>query len=744
MKSFFAESLKCFSLLAIFLSVVGCQSVYQIKEGDVVIENKRARLVIGADGSAKSLILKSSGEELLDTREGRGAFSITPDRPFVNELKLVFPNCETTYFADCVSREGDCLIIGFEHLDYKAKVKVVEKDDYFIFEFAGFDISGSALARMHTSGPQVKSVRFLDLPMKECENFGQWLNVVWDDKTASAVVALEPFAWIGNEKRYDARHLYAQAHKDVKLDGVRSALVVSEGKAFLDCMDVMEKAENLPLGVESRRRDSLNRSIYSTGDVCPENVDKHIAQAKKGGFKMMLVYYTAVCEGAKNDKGYGGIGEYEISKKYSKGYESLREMLAKIKAAGITPGLHVLHTFIGFKSGYFTPEVDPRVNIKRHFTLARPLKEGDSEIYVQEDPSLSPTKETTRILVFGGEAMKYEGYTTQRPYKFTGVKRGHLDTKVKSHARGLIGGVLDVCEYLAQSCYIDQNSDLQDEIAEKIARIYNCGFEFMYFDGSEGVNVPQGLHVPNAQYRVWKKFDKKPLFCEGAAKGHFGWHMQSGANAFDVFEPEEFKKMVVRWPLYEAPIMQKDFTRVNFGWWRIYAPGKVPWKTPVRYTIGTQMDMFEFATSRAAAYDCPATLQVGCDWSTVPRIDDLMEVIRRWEDVREKKWLTGEMKERLKSPTQEHHLYINDKGEYELHDIEMLETPEGAKNLRGFMFERSGKTIVACWHTCGEEDVEIPFAKERRFKLAGLKYIETDLSLNEVKSAWKVARFVAN
>jgi hypothetical protein len=127
-------------------------------------------------------------------------------------------------------------------LDYKAKVKVVEKDDYFIFEFAGFDISGSALARMHTSGPQVKSVRFLDLPMKECENFGQWLNVVWDDKTASAVVALEPFAWIGNEKRYDARHLYAETHKDVKLDGVRSALVVSEGKAFLDCMDVMEKA----------------------------------------------------------------------------------------------------------------------------------------------------------------------------------------------------------------------------------------------------------------------------------------------------------------------------------------------------------------------------------------------------------------------------------------------------------------------------------------------------------------------
>ena len=144
-------------------------------------------------------------------------------------------------------------------------------------------------------------------------------------------------------------------------------------------------------------------------------------------------------------------------------------------------------------------------------------------------------------------------------YKFTGVKRGHLETKVVPHAKGLIGGILDVCEYGAHSCYIDQNSDLQDEIAEKIARVYNCGFEFMYNDGSEGVNVPQGIHVPNSQYRIWKKMDKKAKFMEGAAKGHFGWHLQSGANAFDVFPPEIFKEMIVRWPQWEAPIMRKDF-----------------------------------------------------------------------------------------------------------------------------------------------------------------------------------------
>ena len=54
---------------------------------------------------------------------------------------------------------------------------------------------------------------------------------------------------------------------------------------------------------------------------------------------------------------------------------------------------------------------------------------------------------------------------------------------------------------------------------------------------------------------------------EGAAKAHFGWHMLSGSNAFDIFYPEEFKEKIDEYPAAEAPLMQRDFTRVHFGWW---------------------------------------------------------------------------------------------------------------------------------------------------------------------------------
>ena len=714
--------------------------------GDVVLENARARLVIGDDAVAKSLTVKANGEEMLDNRERLPLFSATQDRPFNNEVKLTFPNCETVFKANRVRRAGEFLYVGFELVSYEAKIRVTEADGYFLFELVDFELGERGSNGLVMTYPPVSRLRLVNLPLKSRANFGQWLNVAWDEKAAAAVVAAEPYCWTTGEMRGGARLLAAEARSDLEMRGTKAALVVSETDGFLDAMDAFERDLGLPRGVASRRSDVINRSIYWTTWISPKNVDEHIAQAKAGGFRLMLIYYSAVCRGAQGDPGYGGIGDYEPKEDYANGIDSLKEMLAKIKAAGITPGLHVLQTFIGFKTHYVTPVADPRLNLKCHFTLAKTLADGDTDLYVQENPFNAPTNTRSRVLKFAGELISYEGFTTERPYRFTGIRRGHLETRLAPHPRGEIGGVLDVCEYGARSCYIDQDTDLQDEIAEKIARIYDAGFEFMYCDGSEGVSAPQGIHVANAQYRVWRKLAKKPLFMEGAAKTHFGWHHQSGANAFDVFPPELFKEMIVRWPLYEAPIMRQDFSRLNFGWWGVYLPGeklrlRAEFKVRDITTVGVQPDMWEFGTSRAAAWDCPVTIQVVPEkLKKHPRMDDLLAVMRRWEDVRAKKWLTPAQKEALKSPTQEHHLYVNARGEYELHEIEMLPAPVQAKNARGFLFEREGRRMIACWHTCGEGTLSLTLDRAESVTLGGVRYFETGLSRDKARAAWAAAR----
>ena len=142
-----------------------------------------------------------------------------------------------------------------------------------------------------------------------------------------------------------------------------------------------------------------------------------------------------------------------------------------------------------------------------------------------------------RVLKVGTELISYEGYTTTHPYTFYGCERGIDKTTINAQPAGYMFGLLDVSEFGATSVYLDQYSSLQDEVADGIADLWDAGFEFFCFDGSEGVNPPFWYHVAGAQYRVFSKLQPEPIFAEGAAKTHFSWHMLTGGNAFDVFRP---------------------------------------------------------------------------------------------------------------------------------------------------------------------------------------------------------------
>ncbi|MBO7217675.1 MAG: hypothetical protein J6V50_03145, partial [Clostridia bacterium] len=252
---------------------------------------------------------------------------------------------------------------------------------------------------------------------------------------------------------------------------------------------------------------------------------------------------------------------------------------------------------------------------------------------------------------------------------------------------------------------------------------------------------PFEYHVPNAQYKVYKKFNNPPIFAEGAAKGHFSWHMMSGGNAFDIFPAETFKAMTAEHPLREAPMMAKNFTRVDFGWWR--------------YFPDAQPDLYEYATSKAASWDCPATLQARNDlFPQNPRNADVFEVIRRWEDVRAKRWLSDEQKKMLRDPDTEYILLINEEGEYEL--CPYFEVKNADENIKAFVFSRKNNSYAVCWHKTGSGRLSLPldaatltFESELGkadlpiekietnavIEISDRRYLKTDLSLSKLKEA---------
>lgn len=717
---------------------------------DVVVETTAFRLVMGDDATAKSLVMKATGEECLEAREGIPVFASTQTRPFNNEIRLVQQAKRTTYPANRVRRDGDRLVIGFETAPYEVVVRVGETPaGYATFqpvELLSNTTDEHQYYHWNMDVPPIDSFRLLQLPVRTRANFGDWLNVMWDDRACVGVFGGTPYMDVDNEKRWGFRKLTVESLRAYGVTNGIAVLAAAPSKdAFLDQVDAAEAALGLPRGVKSRRDSRLNASLYWTAELRPENLDETMAYMKKGGFRMLLVYHPALIKA----KSYATLPDYSWDNGWNE--ENFTAAVKKLHAAGISVGFHTLQTFIGMKSAYVTPEADHRLALVKHFTLARPLPadEAPCEVFVEENPVAAPMHPKCRILRFGTELLLYEGYTTTRPYKFTGVKRRHFGTYAKAHPLGEIGGVLGVSECAAISAYVDQDSSLQDEVAAKIAGIYRCGVDFLYFDGSEDANPPCTVNISLSQYKCVQACaatGRAPLFTEGCAKSHFGWHIQSGANAFDVFPPELFKAKIIEYPYAAAKRLAQDFTRVDFGWWRFGLPKadgpeqqEGLWNANSR-TVGTQADIWEYGTSKAAAFDCPSTSQMSLHaLRKHRRTGDVLETMRKWEDVRARKWLTPAQKEMLKDPKREFHLLDDGKGGYELVEWRQLAVAGGKWTaVRAFVYEHGGKRVVAYWHVADKAKLVLPNGLPT-LEAENMKTWESALPENEIAAVFAAA-----
>jgi hypothetical protein len=449
------------------------------------------------------------------------------------------------------------------------------------------------------------------------------------------------------------------------------------------------------------------------------------------------------------------VGHFEWRPEFPNGIEDVKGVVKKISDAGMIPGIHIHYNKTHKTDAYVTPKPDPRLNVRHTYTLAEPLDATATTITVEENPRTCTLEDERRFLKIQNELVEYERCSTQPPYQFLDCKRGALNTQVGTHEEGSQAGELDVDTWPIFVRFT-QNTSIQAEVAERLGKIYReAGFKFTYFDGAEDTPVPFWYTVSRSQWLVWQKLDPKPLFAEGACKSHFSWHILTRGNAFDTFKPEVIKAATRAYPAAEAPRVAKDFTSINFGW--------IGYVAPSEQTIGTQPDMLEYITSRAAAWDCPISLDGDLDqFRAHPRTPDNLEVIKRWEDVRTQAWLTRTQKEALRNLDQEHTLLIDESGNMELAPYSQIENIGGAdRPARGFIFERAGKVYVTYWHTSGEATLDVPLQAKSvrlmkdlgttmkvrsarngvRLPLAGRLYVECNgLSTSDVVNAFKNSR----
>jgi hypothetical protein len=672
------------------------QEKKQNSEGNIVLENKEMRLIIGRNGFVKSLVHLPTGQECLQTGKKVPAFTLTQHRPYDNELQLAHPAKTKTFTPDTVFWENGNLIIGFEPEKNRATVGIKITDKYIAFRIEEFNYVYEGYRERRKT--EVDEFTFLQLPVADREYFGEWLNVSWDDDVAVNLLATDPYARIDAEKR-DGYHIFtAGTDAEVKLTDVGAALIVTSKDNLLNCIEQVETDYNLPEGVKSRRKKEYGYSYYEVWDAAPGNIDQHIAFARQGGFKAIQIVWTSFAE---------TIGTFNWNDKYPKGMKDLQTVIGKIKAAGMIAGAHLWYNKAEKSDPYISPKPDYRLNLRRNFTLASPLDKNSETVAVEENPEGSTMEKGRQILKIGDELIEYTGYTTTRPYHFTGCKRGILNSESSEYNQGFRFGLLDVDTWVKWVRF-DQRTSIQQEVAGRIGAIYNeAGFDFLYFDGAEDVHPPWWYYTSLSQLTVHNALKPAPAFSEGALKSHFSWHILTRGNAFDIFRPEILKDAVREHPLAEAELVANDFTSINFGW--------VGYALPGESTTGMQPDMFEYVWSRATAWDCPASLVGRLEQlSAHPRTNDNLEVIRRWEDARLNGFFTNEQKKLLKNPHQEHILLLDEKGNFELQAYEQIHDVAGGKPaIRAFIFERQNKTYVVYWHVSSEGKIELNIRPNR-------------------------------
>lgn len=612
-------------------------------------------------------------------------FTLTQDRPYDNELQLAYPAEVTEFSAVEVSYEAGKLLVEFDRVGYSASVAVKITDAYIAFRLEELTYHGYTSLRSKRKTP-VDETLFVQLPVRTRKNLGEWLNVMWDDDVAVNLLGTDPYARIRANERQGYYLFQAGTDNEVQLEGVGAALVTTTTAHLLDRIARVEEDYELPLGVKSRRAPEYSYSYYEASTITPEDAARHIGYARQCGLRAMDMYYLAFASSA---------GHFPWWPEYPRGMDDLKAVVADIKEAGILPGIHIHYNKTHKQDAYVTPRPDPRLNLVESFALAESIDSATTTIPVEENPRLCTLDDERRILTIQNELVTYERYTTNPPYRFEHCRRGALGTQAAAHELGSRVGLLDVDTWPVFVRFT-QNTTIQDEVAERLKSIYEqAGFQFVYYDGAEDVPPPYWFTVSRAQWIVSQKLSPQPLFAEGACKSHFSWHILTRGNAFDVFKPEVIKEATRAYPAAEVARAEKDFTSINFGWIGYWAPGKD--------TIGTQPDMLEYVTSRAAAWDCPIAMQSDLQaMDAHPRTPDNLEVIRRWEEVRAQKWLTQEQKILLRNLEQEHILLVDERGQFALVPCSQIEKVAGSDVPgRAFLFDYQGGTWVTYWHTSG-------------------------------------------
>jgi hypothetical protein len=609
----------------------------------IVIENRFARMVIGKDGTTRSFQDVQKGTEYLDRR-----FPVY----FMSARRR---NAE--FGSSEITRRGSDLDIKFGGSGIEVRLRVGADKDYFTFEV------------LFINQINLDELIFVELPLtiservarvQERKEHSETINVCRNENFGVNLSSINLIAH-SRTTRYEPAAFRSSCYPRFGMVGAKAAIVAGPSDQILNLIGGMEVDQGLPhptLGGEWGKTSREIQKSYLFVDFTEENIDRVIAMAQAGGFSYILNY------GGTWSTSSGG--KYEVNtRNFPRGLPGLKAIMDKIHSAGLKGGAHILSGCVDKNNAYVTPIPDPRLLKDDMRILAGDVGASETDLVLTSSPTGFPTIEDSsfdsgKSLIIDDEVITYESLKTDPPFALEGCKRGAYGTRASAHRAG------SRVYHLGQRWgmfVLNGDSDLLQEAAQNIADVINyCGFDQLYFDGLDGVEVngPFFYYVGKLVQETTKRF-KREVIVQGSNLAHINWHDFSRLYTIDfaVLNPKRWVDHHCAERMVNA---RNNMIPAELGWFGYFLD------TP--HSESTTPDIVEYVLAKTIGWNVPWSLETNMlALEGNGRTSEALALSKIYEELRLKNYFSDRIKEILRTPKQDFKLVHEGSGDWQLHPI---------------------------------------------------------------------------
>jgi len=580
---------------------------------EIVLENNHARYVIGPDGANLHFIDKRTGYD----------YCAQKSSSYFAQVK----KAGSSYNASAVSCADGRLTVEFGRSGVRTVIEAKAESEYFTLEV------------LSLTGEQVEELAFPNIRLDLSRD---------RDPFAGCALALNLKTNV-REIPGPNVSLRAMCYPRFGFEGAKVAIIGCPHSQLRRVMqDAVSAAEDLPhspLGGPWALDAEINRGsyIFNFGGLSEDKVDEWIQLARRYGINQIDFH------GGVSFR-FGDCRPNPVT--YPNGRASLKAVIDKLHAAGITAGLHTYAFLMDKNCPWVTPIPDPRLGKDATFTLAEALTPDATSA-----PVVESTKDMSAIVGYGvrnsvtlqidDELIIYSGVSKEPPYAFTGCQRGAHGTRIAPHAQGAKVHHLKECFGLFSP---DGDSTLLTEVAAKTAETFNeCGFDMIYLDALDAEDILGGQenrwhYGSKFVFEICKRL-KKPALMEMSTFRHHLWYVRSRMEAWD--HPRRGHKRFVDIHCAANEDVRRMLLPTHLGWWAVVT-NEGPHVTQDERTYP---DDIEYLMCKCLGGDAGISLVTfGPD---TPAYRRLADIFRQYENLRHARYFPESIKSRLRVPGEE-------------------------------------------------------------------------------------------